>query len=74
MSKLYLNGEVDEVIPVYTDFQSVLSQNATAIQLLPLRAEARNVGGGHPHRIGAGSFGWRHSEGKWLLPPSFAGG
>ena len=40
MSKLYLNGEVDEVILVYTDFQSVLSQNATAIQLLPLRAEA----------------------------------
>ena len=40
LSKLYLAGEADEVILVYTDFQSVLSQNATAMQLLPLQAEA----------------------------------
>ena len=40
LSKLYLAGEVDEVILAYTDFQSVLSQTATTIQLLPLQAEA----------------------------------
>ncbi len=40
LSKLYLAGEVDEVILAYTDFQSVLSQTATTMQLLPLQAEA----------------------------------
>ena len=40
LSKLYLAGEADEVILAYTDFQSVLSQTATTMQLLPLQAEA----------------------------------
>jgi F-type H+-transporting ATPase subunit gamma len=39
LSKLYLAGQADEVILVYTDFHSVLSQTATTIQLLPLQAE-----------------------------------
>ena len=40
LSKLYLAGEADEIILAYTDFQSVLSQTATTMQLLPLEAEA----------------------------------
>ena len=40
LSKLYLSGEADEIILAYTDFQSVLSQTATTMQLLPLEAEA----------------------------------
>jgi F-type H+-transporting ATPase subunit gamma len=40
LSKLYLADEADEVILAYTDFQSVLSQTATTMQLLPLKAEA----------------------------------
>ena len=43
LSKLYLAGEADEVILVYTDFHSVLSQTATTMQLLPLQAEAADT-------------------------------
>ena len=43
LSKLYLAGQADEVILVYTDFHSVLSQTATAMQLLPLQAEAADT-------------------------------
>jgi len=40
LCKAYLSGEVDEIHLVYTRFNSVLSQTATAMQLLPLKAEA----------------------------------
>ena len=40
LSKAYLAGEVDEVILAYTDFNSVLSQTATTMQLLPLEVTA----------------------------------
>ncbi|MBR2421064.1 MAG: ATP synthase F1 subunit gamma [Oscillospiraceae bacterium] len=36
LCKAYLSGEVDEIHLVYTRFNSVLSQTATAMQLLPL--------------------------------------
>ena len=41
MCKVYLAGEVDEIYLAYTRFDSVLSQTATAMQLLPLQAEAK---------------------------------
>ena len=40
LCKAYLNGEVDEIHLAYTQFNSVLSQTATTMQLLPLQAEA----------------------------------
>ena len=39
LCKAYLSGEVDEVFLAYTQFQSVLSQTPTTIQLLPMHAE-----------------------------------
>jgi len=36
LCKAYLTGEVDEIFLMYTQFDSVLSQTATAMQLLPL--------------------------------------
>ena len=41
LCKAYLAGEVDEIYLAYTRFDSVLSQTATALQLLPLQAEAK---------------------------------
>ena len=41
LCKVYLAGEVDEIYLAYTRFDSVLSQTATAMQLLPLQAEAK---------------------------------
>ena len=41
LCKAYLSGEVDEIYLAYTRFDSVLSQTATAMQLLPLQAEAK---------------------------------
>ena len=41
LCKAYLAGEVDEIFMAYTRFDSVLSQTATAMQLLPLQAEAK---------------------------------
>ena len=41
LCKAYLAGEVDEIYLAYTRFDSVLSQTATAMQLLPLQAEAK---------------------------------
>ena len=41
LCKAYLAGEVDEVYLAYTRFDSVLSQTATAMQMLPLQAEAK---------------------------------
>ena len=41
LCKTYLSGEADEIILAYTDFNSVLSQTATTMQLLPLKAEAK---------------------------------
>ncbi len=43
LCKVYLSGEVDEIFLAYTQFQSVLSQVATTMQLLPLQAEAGNA-------------------------------
>ena len=40
LCKAYLNAEVDEIHLAYTQFNSVLSQTATTMQLLPLKAEA----------------------------------
>ena len=40
LCKSYLSGEVDEIFMAYTQFQSVLSQVATTMQMLPLQAEA----------------------------------
>ena len=40
LCKAYLAQEADEIFLVYTQFNSVLSQTATAMQLLPLSAEA----------------------------------
>ena len=40
LCKAYLSGEADEIFLVYTQFNSVLSQTATAMQMLPLQAEA----------------------------------
>ena len=40
LCKVYLSGEVDEIHLVYTKFNSVLSQTATTMQMLPLQAEA----------------------------------
>ena len=39
LCKAYLAAEADEVILAYTDFHSVLSQTATTVQMLPLRAK-----------------------------------
>ena len=39
LCKAYLSGEADEIFLAYTQFNSVLSQTATAMQLLPLEAE-----------------------------------
>jgi len=39
LCKAYLSGEADEIILAYTDFNSVLSQTARTMQLLPLQAE-----------------------------------
>ena len=44
LCKTYLAQEVDEIFLVYTQFNSVLSQTATAMQLLPLNAEASMEG------------------------------
>ena len=44
LCKTYLTQEVDEIFLVYTQFNSVLSQTATAMQLLPLNAEASMEG------------------------------
>ena len=41
LCKTYLAGDVDEIYLAYTRFDSVLSQTATAMQLLPLQAEAK---------------------------------
>jgi len=41
LCKAYLAGEADEIYLAYTRFDSVLSQTATAMQLLPLQAEAK---------------------------------
>ena len=41
LCKAYLAGEADEIFMAYTRFDSVLSQTATAMQLLPLQAEAK---------------------------------
>ena len=40
LCKTYLSGEVDQIHLAYTRFDSVLSQTASTIQLLPLQAEA----------------------------------
>ena len=47
LCKTYLAQEVDEIFLVYTQFNSVLSQTATAMQLLPLNAEASMEGQGN---------------------------
>ena len=39
LCKAYLSGEADEIFLAYTQFNSVLSQTATAMQMLPLQAE-----------------------------------
>ena len=39
----YLAADVDEIYLAYTQFNSVLSQTATAMQLLPLQAEAKDT-------------------------------
>ena len=39
LCKVYLSGEVDEIHLAYTQFNSVLSQTAATMQLLPLKAE-----------------------------------
>ena len=41
LCKAYLSGEVDEIHLAYTRFDSVLSQTAASMQLLPLQAEAK---------------------------------
>ena len=41
LCKAYLSGEADEIFLAYTRFDSVLSQTATAMQLLPLQADAK---------------------------------
>ena len=41
LCKAYLAGEADEIHLAYTRFDSVLSQTATTMQLLPLQAEAK---------------------------------
>ena len=41
LCKAYLAGDADEIYLAYTRFDSVLSQTATAMQLLPLQAEAK---------------------------------
>jgi len=41
LCKAYLAEEVDEIYLAYTRFDSVLSQTATAMQMLPLQAEAK---------------------------------
>ena len=41
LCKAYLDADVDEIYLAYTRFDSVLSQTATAMQLLPLQAEAK---------------------------------
>ena len=41
LCKAYLSGEVDEIFLAYTRFDSVLSQTAASMQLLPLQAEAK---------------------------------
>ena len=41
LCKAYLSGEVDEIFLAFTQFNSVLSQTATAMLLLPLQAEAK---------------------------------
>ena len=40
LCKAFLSGEVDEIHLAYTRFNSVLSQTATTMQMLPLKAEA----------------------------------
>jgi len=45
LCKTYLAGEVDAIYLVYTKFHSVLSQTATALQMLPLSAPAEGSGG-----------------------------
>ena len=40
LCKAFLSGEVDEIHLAYTRFNSVLSQTATTVQMLPLKAEA----------------------------------
>jgi len=40
LCKAFLSGEVDEIHLAYTQFNSVLSQTATTMQMLPLKAEA----------------------------------
>ena len=41
LCKTYLAGDVDEIYLAYTRFDSVLSQTATAMPLLPLQAQAK---------------------------------
>ena len=42
--KMYENGEIDEVVLVYTAYLSTLDQQATAIRMLPFKPEtSRNV-------------------------------
>ena len=45
LCKAYLSGEADEIFLAYTQFHSVLSQTATAMQLLPLKVQAGDTGG-----------------------------
>ena len=40
LCKAFLSGEVDEIHLAYTRFNSVLSQTATSMQLLPLKVDA----------------------------------
>ena len=40
LCKEYLEGRADRIVLAYTQFQSVLSQTATTMQMLPLAAEA----------------------------------
>ena len=43
-SKLFLDGEVDEVILIYTHFVNSLTQNVTSVKLLPVITEPHHEG------------------------------
>ena len=44
LCKAYLQGEYDAVYVIYTEFQSVLSQEAKCLQLLPLERQVAQTG------------------------------
>ena len=44
LCKAYLQGEYDAVYVIYTEFHSVLSQEAKCLQLLPLERQATQIG------------------------------